>query len=531
MAAWAGARSGPRAVPPLSALTLLYHPDFRRIGERAELGELLRGGAVEISRNTPELAPPGRMAGAPIEDRHVSRSPFRLLATGDGGVEFRRDGSRTSVWIDGEPLRDEILLPAEAVDRGVVLELSERVVLLLHRLPPGPAELPPRYGLIGESSALIAARADIQRVAGLEVPVLVRGETGTGKELVARAIHDASARRSGPFFAVNLGAIPASLAATELFGAIRGAYTGSVASQEGYFRRAHHGTLFLDEIGEAPPEVQVMLLRALEAGEIYPVGAQAAQKVDVRVLAATDADLEGQASRGGFRAPLLHRLAGYEIWLPPLRQRRDDLGRLLIHFLREELQAIGEGRRLDPTAPGFDAAWLPAGLVARLALFDWPGNVRQLRNVVRQLVIGSRGLGVLALGDRVERLLRERGPAEPGGSPGLSGSSASMPALGDAAPAGRRWRHPSEVTEDELSEALRANRWDLKAAAMQLHVSRTSLYALIEESSRFRHASDLLAEEIERCHRECGGDLDAMAERLEVSRRALGRRVREMGLD
>jgi DNA-binding NtrC family response regulator len=363
----------------------------------------------------------------------------------------------------------------------------------------------------------------------------VRGETGTGKELVARAIHGASARRSGPFFAVNLGAIPPSLAATELFGAIRGAYTGSVASQEGYFRRAHNGTLFLDEIGEAPSEVQVMLLRALEAGEIYPVGAQAAQRVDVRVLAATDADLESQANGGGFRAPLLHRLAGYEIWLPPLRQRRDDLGRLLIHFLREELQAIGEGRRLDPTAPGFESAWLPAPLVARLALFDWPGNVRQLRNVVRQLVIGSRGLTALELGDRGERLLRERGlAADAAGMPGnVPGSSVlvPLPGSGEAGPGPRRWRHPSDVTEDELAEALRLNRWDLKAAATQLHVSRTSLYALIDESSRFRHASDLAAEEIERCHRECEGDLDLMAERLEVSRRALGRRVREIGLE
>src|SRR6185312_11931949 len=142
------------------------------------------------------------------------------------------------------------------------------------------------------------------------------------------------------------------------------------------------GTLFLDEIGEMPAEVQVLLLRALEAGEVQPVGAEAPRRVDVRVLAAIDA--------GRFRAPLLHRLNGYEIRLPALRERREDFGQLFFAFLRQELDAMGEGGRLDDPGPRGEP-WLPAPLAARLAAADWPGNVRQLRNVARQIAIANRG--------------------------------------------------------------------------------------------------------------------------------------------
>jgi two-component system, NtrC family, nitrogen regulation response regulator GlnG len=504
----------------LPTLTILYHPDLRRIGSRAFLSELLVGREVLVSRNQPELSRPDQVIGQPLEDNHISRRPFRLRAAEGGGVDLLLDDSRTAVVAQGISVLQEQRFPAAELERGAVLELSGRVVLLLHLATPPGEKPPPRFGLIGDSPGLLRVRADVQRVSDLEVPVLLRGETGTGKELAARAIHDASPRRSGPFLGVNLGAIPPTLSGSELFGAVRGAFTGSVSQQEGYFRRAHGGTLFLDEIGEAPPEVQVMLLRALETGEIFPVGSQAPLRADVRVIAATDIDLEGRVRDGGFRAPLLHRLSGFEIWLPPLRERRDDIGRLLIHFLRQELARIGEGHRLDPEARNCDPLWLPSRLVARLARFDWPGNVRQLRNVARQLVIGSRGLARLEIGPQIERLLRGDDAAESGDR---------LPA--DAPPAPPpRWRRPSEVGEEELLVALREHHWDLKATARALGISRTSLYALIDESPRIRKASDLSAEEIERSFHEHGGDVEVMAERLEVSKKALGRRLREMKL-
>jgi two-component system nitrogen regulation response regulator GlnG len=172
----------------------------------------------------------------------------------------------------------------------------------------------------------------------VNAPVLLRGESGTGKELVAHAIHEASPRRTGPYVAVNMAAIPPSLAAAELFGATRGAFTGADHDRPGYFSRAHRGTLFLDEIGETAPEVQALLLRVLEAGEVQAVGGLEPRRVDVRVLAATDADLQGMTAMDRFRAPLLHRLMAGYLQVPALRARREDFGRLLYAFLR--------GRRL-----------------------------------------------------------------------------------------------------------------------------------------------------------------------------------------
>ena len=396
-------KSSPASIP---TLTLLHHPDLRRVGERALLSELALGREARLGRHEPEFSKPESALGEPLNDRHISRQPLRLQPDPRGGIVLAAGESRTRVVVDGAILAGEIAISAADLARGVVLELADRVVLLLHVLDHLTSPTAKRFGLEGDSSGIARVRDEIAGVADLEVGVLLRGETGTGKELAARALHDASRRRNGPFIAVNLGAIPPTLVASELFGAARGAYTGSVQQQEGYFRRAHGGTLLLDEIGEATPEVQVMLLRTLETGEVHPVGTQSPQRVDVRVLAATDADLEARAAAGEFRAPLLHRLAGYEIWLPPLRERRDDVGRLLIHFLRRELATLGEAYRLEPGAP--DAPlWLPPGLVARLARYDWPGNVRQLRNVARQIAIGSRGQPRAEIGPAVERLLRK----------------------------------------------------------------------------------------------------------------------------
>jgi two-component system nitrogen regulation response regulator GlnG len=222
---------------------------------------------------------------------------------------------------------------------------------------------------------------------------------------------------------------------------------------------------------------------------------------------------------GEFRAPLLHRLAGYEIWLAPLRERRDDIGRLLLHFLRHELAALGEAGRLEPGAPG-TPAWLSAGIVARLARYDWPGNVRQLRNVVRQIAIGSRGLARAEIGPAVERLLRDPAPRVT-----EAPAARESPA---AAPAERR--RPADVSESELIEALQACRWDLQAASERLRISRPSLYALVEANPRLRKAGDLTAAEITHSWEDSGGDIEAMVDRLQVSRKALSRRLRELKL-
>ncbi|HEY4595682.1 MAG TPA: sigma-54 dependent transcriptional regulator [Thermoanaerobaculia bacterium] len=507
-----------------AALTILYHPDVRRGGERAILGGLAPGRPVSLSRLEPTFEPPYRSGARPLLDRCISRSPLLVTREQSGAVTLALRGSRTRLVVEGVPIPQERTCTPEEIERGVVLELADRVVLLLHTLP---ALLPPysaeRLGLIGESEGLQRVRHEIRRVADLEVPVLLRGETGTGKELVAHAIHEASPRRDGPFLSVNMGAIPPSLATSELFGAVKGSYTNSVRDHLGYFQRAHGGTLFLDEIGEASTEVQVMLLRVIETGEIQRVGAPGLQKVDVRLIAATDADLEDAIETGRFRAPLLHRLSGYELMIPPLRERRDDFGRLFCHFLAEELKAIGEEHRLNPpedTAP----LWLPTSVVARLARYSWPGNIRQLHNTVRQMVIASRASETVEIGPQIERLLKEVTPPPEIEIPEPPPPPRRRAEAGD-------YRSPAEVTEAALMEALRANRWEVKLAAEQLGISRPSLYLLIDKFPSIRKAADLTREEILEARQACGGTLEAMVDRLEVSKKGLLQRITQLGIE
>jgi two-component system nitrogen regulation response regulator GlnG len=511
----AESRSGaPTSSLLVPGLTIVHHPDSGRVGERAALAGLASGREEGLSRTEPAFSALGASLLRPLADPYLSRRPLRLLPGAEpGGVVLRCGDSGTVTAADGATVAGELEIPAARLERGVVLLLAGRVVLLLSKLDPVGVAGAPDFGLVGESAPMVALRREIQRVAGLDVPVLLRGETGTGKELVARALHDAGPRRSRPYVAVNMAAIPAALASAELFGAARGAYTGADRKRDGTFQRAVGGTLFLDEVGETPPEVQALLLRALESGEIQPVGSDEVRRVDVRLVAATDADLEGAVASGRFRAPLLHRLAGYPIRVPTLRERRDDFGRLFYHFLREELAGQGEGGRLANPPEG--RPWIAAPLIARLAAFDWPGNVRQLRNAVRQIAIAGLDAGDSGMWLQAERLLQEAAPTP----------SEALPPQ-----ARRAYRSPEEVTDDDVLAALRAHRWRIQRAAAQLGISRGSLYDRIEKSQRIRKAADLSREEIEACHASCGGDLDAMVQALEVSKRGLQLRMSQLGL-
>ena len=485
-------------------LTVAYHADLTRVGERALLTGIDDGRAFELSRLAPSFAAPGGRDGRPLADARLSRAPIALRGTGDGGLTIDPGASRSPVVVDGQPISEPIALTRGDLERGIVVELADRVVLVLHLLDPVTDTAD--FGLVGYSPSIMAVRREVRRVATFDVPVLIRGESGTGKELVARAIHDASARRDRPYLAVNLGAIPHALAAAELFGAVRGAYTGANQDRAGYFQRAHGGTLFLDEIGEAAPELQVLLLRCLESAEIQPVGADRPRTVDVRVISATDADLEAAIEATRFRAPLLYRLGGYVIRMPPLRERREDLGRLLVAFLRRELAAAGDATALDdPARP-----WLPAWVVARLVRAAWPGNVRQLANVVRQLVIANRGLHAATQFQMLDEL-----------------GARATPAASTPPPPPPR---PAEITDDQLVAALRAHRFSPEAAATALGIPRASIYRRIDRSTRVRKASELAADEIQRARDAARGDEEAMAQQLEVSVRALRRRMGELGL-
>ena len=230
--------------------------------------------------------------------------------------------------------------------------------------------------LIGESHALKQVLRDVSQVAETDTTVLLMGETGTGKELVARAVHEASARRERPLVTVNCAAIPATLIESELFGHEAGAFTGATKKREGRFALADRGTIFLDEIGELPLELQAKLLRVLQEGEFDPVGSSKTRKVDVRVLAATNRDLPKFISEGKFREDLFYRLNVFPLRLPPLRERGDDVVRLASVFVRRFAKKMGRA-----VAP------LDADDVHRLTSYGWPGNVRELQNVVERAVI------------------------------------------------------------------------------------------------------------------------------------------------
>jgi two-component system, NtrC family, nitrogen regulation response regulator GlnG len=489
------------------ALTILCHADLQRIGEQALLEQPARISRLEprFSVAVPAIRPP-----EPLSDPSVSRKPIDV-EIGPTHVTLTPSGEGIHAIVNGTPFDWPRTFDHAKLDDGVVIELGQWTAVLLHSVVPGAA-LRPAYGLVGESAAIRALRMEIARVADLDVPVLLRGETGTGKELVARALHDAGPRSRGPCVAVNLGAVPAATAVSQLFGHTKGAFSGATSDHEGYFGDADGGTLFLDEIGEAGVDVQVMLLRALENGEIQPLGPTRPRRVDIRLVTATDTDLEEAARAGKFRPALLHRLTAYQIAIPPLRHRKDDVPHLLLHFLRDELARVGEQERLTTRRAG-KPGWLPASLIARLCRYAWPGNVRELRNVVRRLVVASRGSDV-ASAAAIDELISPRAPA---------GTAQPEP----VAPARTS---PAAITEEQLVDVLRTCAWAPGAAAERLGISRTTLDGLIARSPRIRKAHMIPADELQTCLDECGGDEVATAARLEVSHRALVLRLRQLGV-
>ncbi len=236
-------------------------------------------------------------------------------------------------------------------------------------------------GLVGHNQAMLALQQQIERVSSLKTTVLIRGESGTGKELVARALHTSGIRQGKPFVAINCGAIPENMLESELFGHVKGAFTGAINDKAGLFELAHAGTLFLDEVGEMPLSLQVKLLRVLQEGEVRRIGAEYTRHVDVRIVSATAKDLQAEVSAGRFREDLLFRLNVFTLALPPLRDRMDDLPLLVQHFIRSCAKRLGLEAvpRMQPEA------------MRQLLSYGWPGNVRELENVIERALLFCEG--------------------------------------------------------------------------------------------------------------------------------------------
>ncbi|MBF5046389.1 sigma-54-dependent Fis family transcriptional regulator [Aggregicoccus sp. 17bor-14] len=296
-----------------------------------------------------------------------------LLMTAFGGVESAVEAMRRGAYhyLTKPFLLDEVML-------HVGRALEQRRLRLEHRnLQRQVGDRSGLGALVGRSAAMQALYGLIERVAPSDVAVLLRAESGTGKELVARALHAEGPRKSGPFVPVNCTALPAALLESELFGHVKGSFTGASGPRRGLFVEADGGTLFLDEIGDMPAELQAKLLRVLEDGEVRAVGADAPRKVDVRIVAATHQDLEARVKEGRFRGDLFYRLNVVALRIPPLRERREDVPLLVEHFL-------AQARSRNPHSPVTQFA---PEVVAELARHPLPGNVRELENLVQRLVV------------------------------------------------------------------------------------------------------------------------------------------------
>ncbi|MCC6158090.1 MAG: sigma 54-interacting transcriptional regulator [Deltaproteobacteria bacterium] len=433
-----GAESGVATPPRVPTRVLSFDPASRKLTTRERVLEIREGGSAREWSIPDGRAIAGKDASCDLVlgDAYVSARHLAIDAFADR-VEFRDLGSRNGTtqggarvtggeWAAGRTLTvGRTTLTLRSRESGETLAAGDR------RVP----------GLVGDDAAIRELGELVHRVAPLDVTVLVRGETGTGKELVARAVHELSRRAAGPFVALNCATVPRDLFESELFGHVRGAFSGAVRDRRGMFALAHGGTLFLDEIGELPLDVQARLLRVLDDRRVRPVGGETPVACDVRVVAATHRDLERFVREGRFREDLWYRLNMVPLTLPPLRERLSDLDALAAHLMAREAAAQG---RAAPTL-------LPETLEA-LRRHDWPGNVRELAAVLARAII-----------------LAGEGPVEPG-------HVMLSPLRRDAAIA-----MTLEEVEREAVRAALAEAPSRDAAAKRLGIAPSTLYEKIKK--------------------------------------------------
>ncbi len=468
------------------------HPRPMRIlfaDDEASIQELMR---IELPRLGHEatVCPDGRTALAALELTAYDCVLVDLDMPGVGGMEVIARVRETApdtevVIITGkssvetaiEAVRrgvcEYLTKPCRLVDIKAVLERVRQKRELTTRLRALERRVRRAEGatqIVGESPSLTSVRRLVERVAKSDAAVLVRGETGTGKELVARAIHEGSNRADGPLVAVNCGALPEHLVESELFGHRKGAFTGADEHRAGLFEVADGGTLFLDEIGELPRSLQSRLLRVLESGEIRRVGDNHPIMVDVRLVCATHRALEAMARDGEFREDLLFRINTFEIMVPPLRDRQDDIPALVDHFVRR-------GR---PQAPPRAATISPEALQILLA-HEWPGNIRELANVIEHALVLCDELPV-DIGHLPGRF-RPPGWTEPP-IPRLASDSDPMKQPPAAAPSHPKTERPKterpktlrEMEVEAIREGLERNAGNKPKTAEELGITLKTLY-------------------------------------------------------
>jgi DNA-binding NtrC family response regulator len=371
-----------------------------------------------------------------------------IVLTAFGTVETAVEAMKAGAY-------DYLTKPVHPDEMTVVVDRAMEHVRLVEQVRTLRISLDQKYGfenMLGRSDVLLEVLDMAARAARSNSTVLIRGETGTGKELLARAIHFNSSRSNNPLVTINCGAIPKDLLESELFGHRRGAFTGAVADKKGRIELADGGTLFLDEIGEMSPDLQVKLLRLIQEGEIEKIGSEAKAKVDVRIIAATHRDLQAMIEDGTFREDLYYRLAVIPLVMPPLRERADDIPELVQSFFRKSQE---KNKR-----PGLA---MPPALLPYFVRYRWPGNIRELANIVERIVVLARGSDV-TVEDLPQFLTQERA-----GGDALEIDFASKGVSLEA------------IEKELILRALHKCDWNQTRAAHYLDLSRKTLIYRIEK--------------------------------------------------
>jgi DNA-binding NtrC family response regulator len=384
--------------------------------------------------------------GLVLSDKTTSKRHFEITMTEKGAV-LRDCGSTNGTFVDDRRVV-EVFLGASARVRAGETDLVYELLKDEVRVPISRST---NFGkLLGHSPAMRAVFSVLERAAGTNATVLILGESGTGKELAARALHAESARREGPFVVFDCGAVSPNLVESQLFGHVRGAFTGALEARTGAVEDADGGVLVLDEVGELPLELQPKLLRVLESHEIQKVGESKRRPIDVRFVASTNRNLEEEVRAGRFRQDLFYRLSVINVRLPPLRERKEEIPRLVSHHL-----ALLQG------AP---ARALPESLLRMLGTYDWPGNVRELRNFVERFV---------TLGDSDPKVLIPR--------PGEKPPSAEAPPDVDLPFVDAKERCIDQFEKEYVARLMAASKGNVSAFARAAGLSRQSCYRLLEK--------------------------------------------------
>ncbi|MGB3388362.1 MAG: sigma-54 dependent transcriptional regulator [Pseudaminobacter sp.] len=460
----------------------------------AALKTLERSGAGNVSVVILDLVMPGLDGLGVLEamrERQIA-TPV-IVQTAQGGIETVVSAMRSGAF-------DFVVKPASPDRLKAAISNALKVEAL-----GGSARRAPRQGghltfkdLVTNSPAMERVVRLGQKAAASSIPILIEGESGVGKELVARAIQGSGVRRSKPFITVNCGAIPDNLVESILFGHEKGSFTGATEKHTGKFVEAHTGTLFLDEIGDLPLDVQVKLLRAVQEGEVDPVGGRSTVKVDIRLISATHRNLLQQVKDGKFREDLFYRLNVYPIFVPPLRERSDDIPYLVRHFMKRVPPSETHGRIVD----------ISSSTLKMLQAYDWPGNIRQLENAVFRACVLCEG-DVLTeeefpqIRTQVEGVVRLDDVAVE-----------AAPAIADA---------PAQA------QPIRDHRETAPAApAPQRHFG---LLAALDERGNVRTLADVELEMIRLAIEHYNGQMSEVARRLGIGRSTLYRKLKEYGID